>query len=436
MMLGTAVSVQISLHLYTVNVISFFAIPTSYRQYRMKPRSQPSSSRKSSAKPASVQRDSAKRASAPSPERRASASLRSTLPRGTSPAAVKRKAYAEKLAGASSAAGRTSSRGTASRAVSKPRSKSTVNFADDDGMLRLNKFLADAGVGSRRKADELIAEGKVKVNGRVVTELGTRVHLSDLVTVGGEPVNAEKHLTYILLNKPKDYITTTNDEKGRKTVMDLLSGRLEERIYPIGRLDRHTTGVLLLTNDGEMAHRLMHPRYQIPRVYSVFLDKRLATQDAKRVAEGVEISVEDGEDYVSAPCELLIDPQDAKHATLAIAEGKNREVRRIFEALGYEVARLDRKSYAGLTTRGLARGEYRHLSREEVRALESAVGLENRFNTGVADTKSAHNVRGIKSSRSTKSSRSIKSSRGIKSTNAHTTPARSTSRSNTARKRR
>jgi 23S rRNA pseudouridine2605 synthase len=303
-------------------------------------------------------------------------------------------------------------------------------------MLRLNKFLADAGVGSRRKADELIAEGKVKVNGRVVTELGTRVHLSDLVTVGGEPVNAEKHLTYILLNKPKDYITTTNDEKGRKTVMDLLSGRLEERIYPIGRLDRHTTGVLLLTNDGEMAHRLMHPRYQIPRVYSVFLDKRLATQDAKRVAEGVEISVEDGEDYVSAPCELLIDPQDAKHATLAIAEGKNREVRRIFEALGYEVARLDRKSYAGLTTRGLARGEYRHLSREEVRALESAVGLENRFNTGVADTKSAHNVRGIKSSRSTKSSRSIKSSRGIKSTNAHTTPARSTSRSNTARKRR
>lgn len=269
-------------------------------------------------------------------------------------------------------------------------------------MLRLNKFLADAGVGSRRKADELIAEGKVKVNGRVVTELGTRVHLSDLVTVGGEPVNAEKHLTYILLNKPKDYITTTQDEKGRKTVMDLLSGRLEERIYPIGRLDRNTTGVLLLTNDGEMAHRLMHPRYEIPRVYSVYLDKRLSVPDAKRVAGGVAIEVEDGDDYVSAPCELMIDPQDGKHATLELAEGKNREVRRIFEALGYEVERLDRKSYAGLTTRGLARGEYRHLTREEIRALESAVGLENRFNAGAADVREATASRSPHSPRSSK----------------------------------
>jgi 23S rRNA pseudouridine2605 synthase len=263
----------------------------------------------------------------------------------------------------------------------KPPSARTTSSSVTASTLRLNKFIADAGIGSRRKADELIEQGVVRVNGDVVTELGRRVHLSDLVTVNGEPINAEKHLTYILLNKPKDYITTVSDEKGRKTVMDLLPERLDIRVYPVGRLDRHTTGALLLTNDGDMAHRLMHPQFGIARVYSVYLDKRLRIDHARQIAQGVEVAPPDGEPYTSAPCELVIDPQDGKHVTLEIKEGKNREVRRIFEALGYDVERLDRKWYAGLSTRGMARGEYRHLTRDEIRQLERLVGLESRYNT-------------------------------------------------------
>lgn len=242
--------------------------------------------------------------------------------------------------------------------------------------MRLNKFLADAGICSRRQADELIEQGHVKVNGVVITEHGTRVHLADLVTVKGEPVNAEKHLTYIILNKPKDYITTTSDEKGRKTVMELIP--IHSRVYPIGRLDRHTTGVLLFTNDGDLAHRLMHPSYQVSRMYAAYLNKRLTIADARKIAGGVNITVDDGEDYVSGECNVLIDPDDPRSAIIELAEGKNREVRRIFETLGYEVEKLDRREYAGITTRSLARGEYRHLSIPEVRALEKLVGLENR----------------------------------------------------------
>jgi 23S rRNA pseudouridine2605 synthase len=243
-------------------------------------------------------------------------------------------------------------------------------------VMRLNKFLADSGVCSRRQADELIAKGVVKVNGATITEHGSRVHLSDLVTVNGEPVNAEKHLTYILLNKPKDYITTTSDEKGRKTVMDLIP--LHQRIYPVGRLDRNTTGTILLTNDGEMAHRLMHPSYRVSRMYAAYLDKRLTLADAKKISEGVEITPEDGEPYRSGECNVSIDPEDPRAAFIELAEGKNREVRRIFESLGYEVEKLDRRQYAGITTRGLQRGEYRHLTATEVRALEKLVKLDQR----------------------------------------------------------
>ena len=242
--------------------------------------------------------------------------------------------------------------------------------------MRLNKFIADAGICSRRQADEYIEQGHVKVNGVVVTEHGTRVHLADLVTVKGEPVNAEKHLTYIVLNKPKDYITTTSDEKGRKTVMELIP--IHSRVYPVGRLDRHTTGVLLFTNDGDLAHRLMHPSYQVSRMYAAYLDKRLTMTDAKKIAGGVEITVDDGESYVSGECNVLIDPDDPHSALIELAEGKNREVRRIFEMLGYEVEKLDRREYAGISARGLARGEYRHLTMPEVRALEKLVGLEDR----------------------------------------------------------
>lgn len=274
-------------------------------------------------------------------------------------------------------------RTAAKRSSSTTRKKSEGNAVSSgvDAVLRLNKFLADAGVCSRRDADELIAQGFVKVNGEAVTELGRKVHLSDLVTVRGEPVNAEKHLTYLVLNKPKDTITTTSDEKGRKTVMDVLPSKIQmdERLYPVGRLDRNTTGVLLLTNDGELAHRLTHPSYQIPRVYSIGLDKRLTAEHARQISKGVAVEGEHGEHYVSAPCELLIDPDDHKHVTLQIAEGKNREIRRIFDAMGYAVEKLDRKLYATVSTRGLARGEYRHLTREEVRELEMAVGLEHRY---------------------------------------------------------
>jgi len=238
----------------------------------------------------------------------------------------------------------------------------------DDQHIRLNKFLANAGIASRRKADELIARGVVKVNGRVVTELGTKIHPSDLVTVDGKPVSPYKHLTYIVLNKPKDYITTMRDEYGRKTVLDLVP--LKTRIYPVGRLDRNTTGVLLMTNDGELATRLMHPRYGVEREYIVGLDKPLASHHAEHIAKGVEL---DGE--ITGPAEVIISPHDERQVCIIVREGKNREVRRLFEHFGYEVVKLHRRRYGVITVQGLARGEYRHLTRQEVHALRRLVGL-------------------------------------------------------------
>jgi 23S rRNA pseudouridine2605 synthase len=263
--------------------------------------------------------------------------------------------------------------------------KTKAARTNPDAVLRLNKFIADAGLCSRRQADEYIEKGVVKVNGKVVTEHGTKVHLSDLVTVNGEPVNAEKHLTYIVLNKPKDYITTTSDEKGRKTVMELIP--LKQRIYPIGRLDRHTTGVLLLTNDGDLAHRLMHPSYEVSRIYRAYLDKRLTQNDMRSIAKGVQVESEDGESYISGECNVAIDPEDPRAVTLELAEGKNREVRRIFAALGYEVEKLDRKGYAGISSRGLGRGEYRHLTSQEIRALEQLVKLDRRLENATTAAK-------------------------------------------------
>lgn len=242
---------------------------------------------------------------------------------------------------------------------------------EEPSMIRLNKFIADAGITSRRKADDLILQGVVKVNRRIVNEPGTRVHMSDLVTVNGEPIDADKHLTYILLNKPKNCITTTNDEQGRHTVMDIVHSR--ERIYPVGRLDRNTTGVILLTNDGELANRLMHPSFRVIRIYNVRLDRPLLEEDALQIVAGVEL-----EDGMTAPCAMDINPKEMDNVILQLAEGKNREVRRMFEAFEYEVKKLDRKFYATLSNKGMKRGEFRHLTRQEVHELLEFVGLENR----------------------------------------------------------
>lgn len=235
--------------------------------------------------------------------------------------------------------------------------------------MRLNKFIADAGICSRRSADELVESGAVKINGKTVRELGTKVHPGDLVTVHGEPVSYRKHLTYIVLNKPKDYITTTKDESGRKTVMDLIP--INERLYPVGRLDRNTTGVLIITNDGDLATRLMHPSYDIEREYVVGLDTKLKPNDAKQISKGIDL-----EDGKTAPAELMINPQDALEIRIRLKEGKNREVRRMFEHFDYEVVRLHRSRYANITVAGLSRGEYRHLTKSEVSILKSLVGLQ------------------------------------------------------------
>lgn len=251
---------------------------------------------------------------------------------------------------------------------SKAKKKVKPSAEEESQGVRINKYLADAGLGSRRRVEDFIAEGIVKLNRQTVTDFSVRVFPGDFVTVGGEPVSDRKRLVYILLNKPKDTITTVSDERGRATVMDIV--RKDTRIYPVGRLDRNTTGALILTNDGELAYRLTHPKYEVPRVYNVALDKPITLADAQRISHGIEL-----EDGLTGECEVIVNAEDTTKVTLGIREGRNREVRRIFEALGYEVLRLDRKSFATLTTRGLPRGEYRNLTRSEIHELQSLVGI-------------------------------------------------------------
>ena len=235
---------------------------------------------------------------------------------------------------------------------------------DPNEPIRLNKYLANAGICSRREADEYIQAGVITVNGEGITELGTKVLRTDEVKFHDQPVSIEKKI-YVLLNKPKDYVTTSDDPQQRKTVMDLVKNACRERIYPVGRLDRNTTGVLLLTNDGDMASKLTHPKFLKKKIYHVYLDKNVTAHDIQQIRDGIEL--EDGEIQADA-CEYA-DEKDKKQVGIEIHSGKNRIVRRIFESLGYRVTKLDRVQFAGLTKKNLRRGDWRYLTEEEVDRL-------------------------------------------------------------------
>ncbi len=240
--------------------------------------------------------------------------------------------------------------------------KQTVN----QDIMPLNKFIAYGGVAARREAAELVKKGIVKVNGVVINEPGHKVLPTDVVTVNGKKITRQRELIYILLNKPKDYITTTDDPQKRKTVLDIIGKATRERIYPVGRLDRNTTGVLLLTNDGELAQQLTHPSNQIRKVYQVTLDKPLEKADFEQILKGVVL--EDG----PAPVDVLAytDPRDKRNVGIEIHNGRNRIVRRIFEHVGYDVKNLDRVLFAGLTKKNVDRGKWRNLNEKEIRTLK------------------------------------------------------------------
>ena len=236
---------------------------------------------------------------------------------------------------------------------------------DPSQEVRLNKFIANAGICSRREADELITKGEIKINGVVVTELGTKITARDVVEYNDQVVTTEKKC-YVLLNKPKDTVTTVDDPNGRRTVMDIVRGACEERIYPVGRLDRNTTGVLLLTNDGDLASKLTHPQYVKKKIYHVWTDKDIAEEDMQRIADGIEL--EDGP--IHADAISYATETDRNQAGIEIHSGRNRIVRRIFESLGYHVTKLDRVYFAGLTKKNLPRGRWRYLTQEEVNFLK------------------------------------------------------------------
>lgn len=236
----------------------------------------------------------------------------------------------------------------------------------NQGPMPLNKFVAHAGICSRRDAAELVKSGSVTVNGKQVTEPGFKVASADEVRVNGKKITSQKNLVYILLNKPKDFITTTEDPQGRKTVMDIVKSATTERVYPIGRLDRNTTGVLLLTNDGELAQKLSHPSYQIKKIYEVKLDRPLTKKDFDTILNGVQL--DDG--FIAPDVLAYADPRDKSVIGIEIHSGRNRIVRRIFEKLGYDVRNLDRVMYANLTKKNVERGKWRFLQEKEVRLLK------------------------------------------------------------------
>jgi len=243
----------------------------------------------------------------------------------------------------------------------------SLEYEEKYGPIRLNKYIANAGICSRRDADTLIETGAITVNGAIVTELGTKVMPTDEIRYGDKILQREKPV-YLLLNKPKDYITTTDDERDRKHVIQLVKGACKERIYPVGRLDKNTTGVLLFTNDGEMTKKLTHPKHGIRKIYHVELDKNLIFEDFNKIVEGVEL-----DDGIIIPDEMAYVGNSKREIGITIHSGRNRVVRRIFESLNYQVIKLDRVVFAGLTKKDLPRGKWRFLSREEINILKMSL---------------------------------------------------------------
>jgi len=248
---------------------------------------------------------------------------------------------------------------------SKKQAKDMPKAKHEDELIRLNKYIASTGVCSRREADDFIQAGLIMVNDKLVTELGTKIKPTDVIKYNGERLREERKV-YILLNKPKDYITTLEDPHAKRTVIDLIKGACRERVYPVGRLDRNTTGVLLLTNDGEMTKRLTHPKFEKLKVYQIELNKGLRPADMDKIASG--IMLDDG--FIKADAINYIDPEDKKQIGIEIHSGRNRIVRRIFEQLGYDIRKLDRVYFAGLTKKGLSRGQWRFLTEQEIHLLK------------------------------------------------------------------
>ncbi len=251
-------------------------------------------------------------------------------------------------------------------APGKPGAFNKAGSESNSGPMPLNKFIAHAGICARRDAAELVKSGVVTVNGQSILEPGFKVTEKDEISVKGKKIHLTKNLVYILLNKPKDYITTTEDPQGRKTVLDLIKTATAERVYPIGRLDRNTSGVLLLTNDGELAQTLSHPKNQVKKIYEVKLDRPVAKADFESIAQG--ITLEDG--FIQPDAIGYADPRDKSIIGIEIHSGRNRIVRRIFEHLKYDVRGLDRVSYAGLTKKNVNRGKFRLLTEKEIRTLK------------------------------------------------------------------
>jgi len=261
---------------------------------------------------------------------------------------------------------------TGKNQVPKKHSKKPINISSEkndefkkEDKIRLNKYLANAGICSRRDADKLILDGLIKINGKIVTELGTKVKKSDKVKYKNKIIGFEKHV-YLLLNKPKGVLTTVSDDRGRKTVMEFFKNKVQERIYPVGRLDKDSTGLLLLTNDGDLTKKLTHPKYNKKKIYHVFLNKELDKKDAESLVAGIEL--EDG--FMKFDTVAYPDPKSKKDIGVEIHSGRNRIIRRMFARLGYDVLKLDRVYFAGLTKKDLKRGKWRFLAQREIQNLK------------------------------------------------------------------
>ncbi len=257
------------------------------------------------------------------------------------------------------------------RSDKKPDIKVRIPKSDDKKMpetMRLNRYISNAGICSRRDADNLISKGMITVNGKIVTELGTQVKFSDNVLYKDQKLNPENKV-YIVLNKPKDVVTTASDPQGRRTVLDIVAGACTERIYPVGRLDMQTTGVLLLTNDGELSKKLTHPSTNCSKIYHVYTDKPVTQNHLSQIAEGIEL--EDG--IINADAISYADASDKTQVGIEIHSGRNRIVRRIFEHLGYKIVKLDRVYFAGLTKKRIPRGKWRFLTEQEITFLKAGI---------------------------------------------------------------